>query len=587
MIRLRKNDTELYGGNMKKNTAVLLAFMLICQLVLPVLSAPAEADVGTAVLEQKNYPVYLGSIDDALPHDYPLYFAPGASDLPYVDLYEFVELLMYVNRDYGIDNGYSLTASAEGHTLVYERESKYTARFDFEKNTIFFTDFDAFIHSSNDTTVIDLLSESGFDEQGQAELYQRDLLASFDRYGDEILLDLNHYGIRLVEQNGRFFVPLQTMNDFLISPRQNVSFLFNGKALILGNRQALYQDGELTPLGEYYYAVPSVNRSDALAEYSYNELCLVLDSLYGLKEAHDIESFSKLFWEIGFDEPLRSNDPQEADLALYQFITYYLDDLHSAFNLMSCYCDHLDIPEELGAADRNLTEKARSYDYIRSAAMPDGVPEYEEVGNTAYITFDSFDSKYYARDYYTALEAGTLLDDTVGLIIYANAMIRREDSPVENVVLDLTNNTGGAVDAAVAVLGWFLGDAPFSVKDTFTGALSTSVYRVDLDLDREIDEWDTVFDKNLYCLISPVSFSCGNLVPAALKASQWVTLIGRTSGGGSCAVQPLSTAYGTLFQISGPYRMSFLKNGSFYDIDQGSNRIIMSIPFITSMTEKR
>ena len=66
-----------------------------------------------------------------------------------------------------------------------------------------------------------------------------------------------------------------------------------------------------------------------------------------------------------------------------------------------------------------------------------------------------------------------------------------------------------------------------------------------------------------------MSFSCGNLVPAALKSSQKVTLIGRTTGGGSCVVQPMTTAYGTVFQISAAHRMSFLKNGSFYDIDQG------------------
>ena len=136
-------------------------------------------------------------------------------------------------------------------------------------------------------------------------------------------------------------------------------------------------------------------------------------------------------------------------------------------------------------------------------------------------------------------------------------------------MLDLTNNTGGAVDAAVVVLGWFLGDAPFSVKNMATGAMSTAVYRADVNLDHQYDEKDTVSDKNLYCLISPVSFSCGNLVPAALKSSQKVTLIGRTTGGGSCVVQPMSTAYGTVFQISSPLRMSFLKNGSFYDIDQG------------------
>ncbi len=167
------------------------------------------------------------------------------------------------------------------------------------------------------------------------------------------------------------------------------------------------------------------------------------------------------------------------------------------------------------------------------------------------------------------MESGEIPDDTIGLIIYAHSRITREGSPIENVVLDLSNNTGGAVDAAVFVLGWILGDAPFSVKNMGTGAMSTAIYRVDTNLDRRFDEKDTISDKNVYCLVSPVSFSCGNSVPAALKSSQEVTLIGRTTGGGSCTVQPLSTAYGTVFQISGSYRISFLKNGSFYDIDKG------------------
>ena len=59
------------------------------------------------------------------------------------------------------------------------------------------------------------------------------------------------------------------------------------------------------------------------------------------------------------------------------------------------------------------------------------------------------------------------------------------------------------------------------------------------------------------------------LYTGVTRASQKVTLIGRTTGGGSCVVQPMTTAYGTVFQISAAHRMSFLKNGSFYDIDQG------------------
>lgn len=55
------------------------------------------------------------------------------------------------------------------------------------------------------------------------------------------------------------------------------------------------------------------------------------------------------------------------------------------------------------------------------------------------------------------------------------------------------------------------------------------------------------------------------------KQSGKVTLMGRTSGGGSCVVQNLSTAWGTSFTISAPRRMSFMKNGSLYDIDRGAD----------------
>ncbi len=34
---------------------------------------------------------------------------------------------------------------------------------------------------------------------------------------------------------------------------------------------------------------------------------------------------------------------------------------------------------------------------------------------------------------------------------------------------------------------------------------------------------------------------------------------------------PMTTATGTYFQISGPKRLAFTKNGSFYDIDRGAD----------------
>nr|MCR4884083.1 hypothetical protein [Clostridiales bacterium] len=44
---------------------------------------------------------------------------------------------------------------------------------------------------------------------------------------------------------------------------------------------------------------------------------------------------------------------------------------------------------------------------------------------------------------------------------------------------------------------------------------------------------------------------------------------GDTSGGGACAVKTMTTMWGTSYRTSGPKRISFVKNGSYYDVDRG------------------
>ena len=102
-----------------------------------------------------------------------------------------------------------------------------------------------------------------------------------------------------------------------------------------------------------------------------------------------------------------------------------------------------------------------------------------------------------------------------------------------------------------------------------SGALVTENFKVDLNLDRKFDEMDSLSNYNLFCIESPVSFSCGNLVPCVFKNSNRVTLLGQQSAGGACVIHRLTTADGILFQISGLKQLAYTKNGSFYDIDQG------------------
>ena len=307
-------------------------------------------------------------------------------------------------------------------------------------------------------------------------------------------------------------------------------------------------------------------RSEDLIAFNYKELCLALDTLYGLKAQHNITDFNNLFQSTGLVVSLLSKDPQEAGQALADLCCKYFDDGHSG-NVNASYMMKEAVKRNWGPSNMQRFDEMDRYKEARDAVYPDGAVPYEEVGNTAYITFDVF--KFQFLDYYSE-NAEDHLDNTAALMLYAYQQITRENSPIENVVLDLSNNGGGDADAAAFVIGAFLGDASISMMNPASGALVCENYKVDLNLDRQFDEKDSLKDYNLFCIESPVSFSCGNLVPCALKNSDKVTLLGRPSSGGACVVFRQTTADGCVYQISGFKKLAYMKNGSFYDIDQGA-----------------
>ena len=384
-----------------------------------------------------------------------------------------------------------------------------------------------------------------------------------ERYGRALTLDLGAYGVRLVHQDGGYYVPLQTASDFLFA-MMGRPLRFNGAALFLGEAEkgsALY---------DAFYSVPTGQRSLALAVFNWKELCLALDHLYGLKEEHGIRSFVEEIHMIdGLYNAILSTDPAAADEALWRLTYGDLDDIHTGF-LAPSYLEGPETAWEKSYGDSALLHLSHMDRILaaRTAAYPDGVPGYEEVGDVAFITLRIFDHDW-DRDYYADPPTEPDPNDTYALMLYSFAQITRESSPVKHVVLDLSYNGGGASHDAALTIAMFLGEGSLSVRSALTGAQVTQKFRADMNLDGVFDERDELKGVDLFCMTSPISFSSGNLVPSALKSSGRVAILGQTSGGGTCAVLPLSAADGAAYQISGPYRVSFLKNGSFYNIDQG------------------
>ena len=611
---------------------LITLFLCLC-LMAVILPAAAEtaAEPATAVSQVSALPVnvYFVQPGNLWCENFPVYFADGVEDLPYIDLEDWKDLLVrtYAEIDGSIgDKVYGLTMKVEkeGKTVTMNRENGRWALFDFENRQIVFDDYMAFIQPPNSG----YMGSPGFPAMKNGEPFLLQSTRSRILYGDMTFVDLAKYDIPMIAQDGKYLVPMQTLSGFLLTGT-GVGIYFNGKALyvnaISGNSDPkrtletnLAMSGLLTPdlmaqleafggtpeealelllkiisegsdtgkaiaeqyrqavessLYLEYRSVPVRERSDELIAYGINELALELDCFYGLKESHNIKDFYTFFLQNELGEGLMDPDAAKADQAIADMTQYWLDDGHSGFVSSSWMSSKQKAEDNIGFSVASAGALNAELGTLRMQ-YPDAAKPYYEVGDTAYITLDQFVLTSDAAgivDYYALLAAGGLPGDTIGIINFAHGQITRENSPIKNVVLDLSINNGGMTPAMCFTLGWFLGEANYSNQNTYTGAQTTKYFRADVNLDHQFDANDTLAGRglNLFCLISPKSFSCGNMAPWVFKESGTVTLLGKTSGGGSCIVGFNTTAWGTSYQYSSNNRMSFVKNGSYYDVDKG------------------
>ncbi len=397
---------------------------------------------------------------------------------------------------------------------------------------------------------------------------------AFNRYGSGTQLDLSRYGIRLYSIGEECYLPLQTMSDLFMNTNY-IAFIYTGESVVGAPVSC-----EL--LEKIYEAEPQP-MSEAFAEFNYNELMFLLDHFYGLKPEHQIDSFGDMIaHNLALAKDLRSTDSESFDNGVAALAGIQLDDLHSGYSARSWRTPEDDTAEfirswhNMGDSMSESVGEMWAYSMKADEFYPEGIPGYEEIGDTAFVTFHEFSIEVdELEDYYELGIPASLEDcrDTIQLILYAHSRITREDSPIRNVVMDLSQNGGGVVPAAIVAICWYLREASMAVRDTMTNALTIMKFKTDMNLNEMTldDDNDTLAGRGIhrYCLISPVSFSCGNLVPAAFKQSHAVTLIGQRSGGGSCCVLPCTSASGTRFQISGTKQLSITRNGSFYHIDDG------------------
>jgi hypothetical protein len=511
--------------------------------------------------ESADYPFY--QITLANKTTIKLSFFNGIKDVPYLSIDTLKSVLESSMKDGG-ESDYVLNKTASGKTITLTRENKARCSFDFSEGTISFSDYDLFSALPSASSGLDLDTSNDLDGAKQNIYLQRQSDKAFYRPGAELVLTPRDYDLAIYYQGGQGYLPLTMASDFFFATFMPV-LAFNGTAVFLFANS-------LGELSDTYYSVPTKAVSAELSAFSYHELCFALDHLYGLKKQHGIGDFDTLFSQNGFKTDFLGTDPAKQDIAYEKLVYSVLSDFHSNFGGNSPFAGNKSTPSGkagvLAYGSPYYLAKMAAFGEVgaaQAAAFPEGCPIYQVVGDTAYVTFNSFENT--GEDYYAKAPTEEATG-TFGICAYAHKQIVN-NSAVKNVVLDLSANTGGESRSALYTLAWFLGEAMVSLQSAATGGASTTVYRADLNLDHVFDEKDTLQGKNLYCLISPMSFSSGNLVPSFFKNSGKVTLLGQNSGGGACNIQPLVSGTGTYLTISSQHVLSKVFNGSFYDIDQG------------------
>lgn len=517
-----------------------------------------------------------------------LYFKEGAEDIPYVNIEELCNY--YFTVEY----------PEKYKVLITSKNNNYTSTvlIDLTKRKIYFSNYDHYIsqfYSESSKLFFDL-----------ANVQENDFIKiekSFNSWGAPIEVNFSGFEdfVLCAEIDGKlnYYVSLNTYGNLFTAFK---SVVYNGKEVYSVNKIINNGFDNAKEFYRFDEGTGKKMRSSALTNFTYNELCINLDLNYGLKELHGnkFDCFDSYFEYVGLKSKLLNPDPEIFCKAIWDLCEAYFSDNHSNFKFASYYCGY-DIAkkfaERVETGDENLltgnsiSKKMELYYTARQNVYGEKVPglEFSDDGKTAIVRFDNYTrsgaSDLNAIINETNLELGKTTEDICNSIkenytaiqkdikteyyLYCVNKMIKEKPGVENVILDMSNNGGGACRTAVATLAWMLGEVQTNITNSITGAKCSSVYVCDINADGTFDENDTIKDKKLFCLISPASFSCGNMVPAMLKSSDRVVLLGETSGGGSAVVYPTMAADSTTFRISSRYVMSENKNGSNYDIDKG------------------
>ena len=482
---------------------------------------------------------------------------------------------------------------------VYELKSPTgTALVDTGKDTFFSDDFVAF------TNLMGLVQEGMPNTMYDGMPYLKFVKLETEPAAAPTSFDFRKYDIDLFGEEDAVYFPFALISDMYSDLFLHHSG-FNGKKVVMNFRNSdmlLSVVDPDYPSGLFSLVYPE--RPADLADFTYNELCFVMDHFYGrpgLENRYGREAFHKVFAEKGLDKALdeygetgtliknylKSQNAAEYFIGTDGLGRLFFDGGHTGF-------DHLNMNAVIYL--ENAEELVKKYAELYYNTVFDPLEEVEKQSTELYLQmfglmqqrdkifgietdYSSFDHFYSSETYlkqgdtavcilnafmfgdmspWEAYYAGEgpqpWIDKTPGdnMSEFLDALYRAQADPeVRNLVIDASLNQGGSSDIVVAIVSLITGRNEFSYENVLTGQRSTVTFAVDRNFDGVFDEKDDDihFDLNFAVLSSPHNFSAGNLFPSIMHDTGYL-LLGERSGGGACAITIMNTADGFDYPIS-------------------------------------
>lgn len=394
-----------------------------------------------------------------------------------------------------------------------------------------------------------------------------------------VTLNLSEYGIDITAADGNAYVPYCTCSDIVSNSYCAIRNMEDG--LHFFDSYGKWTSGGIP-------ASLGPTRDKTMAAFEYNELCLIMDNLYGKPPKAVL---AKSISEMGFDKTLSTYSratSQVRELLLSQntedylkgmmMLNYYLydggytsftDGLNGLFRDYQLTGQAAVVQELFGESDPEEAAKILQFLYTMSEkqAQRDALLFEKGAAHELFQLVKSWNKAALWQSGNTYLFDFNGFEDEV-VEPFKWSMDYAAEHGAKYFVIDLTTNTGGSPYVARYMMNLMFGDDTSVFKTILSGNQRVFTGRVDKNLDGKFDEKDDEVKYNFRCAIltSQFSYSCANSLPC-ISQDNGIVILSETSGGGCCNVVPRLFPDGSMYYTSGSYVL-LRKNGE--DSDGGA-----------------